>query len=323
MNRSLIKKCLGETAILFIAVAIALLIFSWFRVWIVSELDVSKFTMIIKMLPEDWLDYTSVGFEWLVTYLGRTAMTLDEPFLVMLMAMFAIVRGTDVVSGEISRGTMEMILSQPVSRRQVFWTPVLFTLIGIVLLCGVVWFGMTLGVYTSQVKESTYPVFKDPISGIEIPNITADPIEETKTPMRERVNPVYFLPGITNLLFLSYFLVGIATLFSSMDRFRWRTLGIAIGFYMISAMVKIIAMPSDLFRWAQYLSFFTLYEPESFVLQAESNWSSQIYLLNYSESGELMGLGPLGYNLILFLLGSICLFAAMQIFKKRDIPAPV
>ena len=277
MNRALLKKSFSETAILFIAVALGMLAFAWFRVWIVGELDTTRFSQIVKLLPEDWQDFTTVEFEWLVSYLGRTALTLDEPFLVMLMAIFAIVRGTDVVSGEISRGTMEMVLAQPVSRRQVFWTPVLLTIAGVALLSLIVWLGMFMGVQTTTVTESIYPTIRIPIIDYQIPLTFLEPKEQTMR-MAARVNSIYFVPGIVNLFFMGYFLVGVATLFSSFDRYRWRTLGITVGFYMVSAMVKILAMSSTFFGWTYWITFFTCYEPESFIQQAEQNWTSQFHL---------------------------------------------
>ena len=50
--------------------------------------------------------------------------------------MFAIARGSDVVSGELGRGTLEMLLAQPVSRLQVLYTQAAVTLVCLLLLCG-------------------------------------------------------------------------------------------------------------------------------------------------------------------------------------------
>ncbi len=321
MNIALIKKSLTETSILFVAIAIGAFAFAWFRVWVVSELDTTRFQQIIELLPDDWRNFTTVDFEWLVSYLGRTALTLDEPFLIMLVAIFAIVRGTDVVSGEISRGTMEMLLSQPVSRRQVFWTPVVITLIGVLLLCVLIWLGMWLGVSTTSIKESVYPAIRVPLMDYQIPLSFLKPKSVT-LPMAERVDSIYFIPGLVNLFFMGFFLVAVATMVSSFDRFRWRTLGIAIGFYMVSAMIKILAMASSFFSWLSYVSFFTCYEPESVIQQAELNWNSQWHLIRYGTEGDWIDLGPLGYNMIFFGLGCIALLIAATKFQRRDIPAP-
>ncbi|HMO12978.1 MAG TPA: ABC transporter permease subunit [Pirellulaceae bacterium] len=321
MNKALIKKSITETLILFAAIAACVFAFAWFRVWVVSELDTTRFKQILDLLPDDWQKFTTVEFEWLITYLGRTALTLDEPFLIMLVAIFAIVRGTDVVSGEISRGTMEMLLSQPVSRRQIFWTPVLTTLIGVLLLCLLIWFGMWLGVQTTSVVESVYPTIRVPIIDYHIPLTFLKPKEQT-VPMSDHVDPMLFIPGVFNLGMLCYFLLGLATLVSAFDRFRWRTLGIVIGFYFLSAMAKILAMASKTFGWLNYCSFFSCYEPELAIQLAEANWSSQWQLVNFSETGMPLEMGPMGNNLVFAVLGSACLLIAAHRFRTRDIPAP-
>src|SRR4051794_2784786 len=40
----------------------------------------------------------------------------SHPFFMMLVSIWAIVRGTGAVAGEVERGTMDLILSRPVSR---------------------------------------------------------------------------------------------------------------------------------------------------------------------------------------------------------------
>ena len=64
-----------------------------------------------------------------------------EPFPLPLMKQGVIF---NVVSGELSRGTMEMLLAQPVSRRQVYWQHMLMTTLFLVLMMLICWFGMAL-----------------------------------------------------------------------------------------------------------------------------------------------------------------------------------
>ena len=160
INRALAKKYFTESFLLLIACAAALFAFSWFRVWIVGELDTARFKQIVDMLPEDWRKFSSVDFDWLVSYLGRTSLTLDEPMLLMVISIWAIVRGSDVVSGELGRGTMEMVLAQPVSRARVYFQHMLLTLSIALGLCLLVWAGMSIGIWTTSVEESTYPEFR-------------------------------------------------------------------------------------------------------------------------------------------------------------------
>ena len=326
MNRAVWKKCIAESLPLFIALALGVISFAWFRVHVVGELDTSSFRGILDLIPEEWLNYTSVDIEWLISFVGRTAMTLDEPFLVMMIAMWAIVRGSDVVSGEISRGTMEMLLSQPVSRRQVFVIHSLVTVIGIALLVLLTWLAMWASVHMTEVKvvdESKITFWTQMMAPIELLSGKPRKFDMIQKPMADYVDATLFLPGLVNLMLLGCFIASIATFVSSLDRFRWRTLGISVGVYMIAAMIKILGMSSPAFEWTEWLTFFSLYEPELSVKLYQLDSSAFWQLMMYNEDGSWKGFGQFGHNLIL-LLGTLGFFgSAYRIFKRRDVPAPL
>ena len=325
MNKALWKKCLSESAVLFIAIALGTFAFAWFRVHVVGELDTSSFQKIIDLLPKKWLNFTSVDVEWLISYVGRTALTLDEPFLVMLIAIWAIVRGSDVVSGEISRGTMEMMLAQPVSRKQTFVVHTTVTLAGVLALVLVTWLGMWLAVLMTHVKVMPDPdpdVWSQMMQPFSV-FLPEKEIEMVERPMSDYVNSIVFWPGMVNLLLLGCFVTGLATMFSAFDRFRWRTLGIVVAIYMIAAMIKILGMSSESFQWAGWLTFFSLYEPESSIKLYQADPSAVWQLMSYEEDGSWKGFGQLSQNLL--LLGSSIVFFGVgwRVFKRRDIPAPL
>ncbi|MCP4777112.1 MAG: ABC transporter permease subunit, partial [Planctomycetaceae bacterium] len=169
MNRPLLKKYVAEGLLLFVGLALGVFAFCWFRVWIVGELDTAQFRQIIDLLPKDWRKFATVDFDWLVSYLGRTSLTLNEPMLISLVCAWGLVRGSDVVSGELSRGTMELLLAQPVSRRKIYLQHAGLTLammLGLILVC---WVGMALGIWTTSVEETTYPSIEIPLIEYSIP----------------------------------------------------------------------------------------------------------------------------------------------------------
>lgn len=325
-NRALWRKCISESAILFLALAIGTSAFAWFRVHVVGEVDTSSFQKIIGLLPEEWLKFTSVDVEWLISYVGRTAMTLDEPFLVMMLAIWAIVRGSDVISGEISRGTMEMLLAQPVSRSRVFIIHSAVTIAGILLLTLTTWCFMWVAVHTTGVKV---PAAEQNDFWSLLPGLlagtgpAAEPAETVVEPMSRFVQSGVFFPGIANLFLLGCFVAGLATLISAHDRYRWRTLGIGIAVYMAAAMIKILGMSSESFGWTEWLTFFSLYEPELAIKEFQSDPRAFWHLVRRDPDGQLTGLGQLGHNLIL-ATGSLVFFVwALIVFRRRDIPAPL
>ena len=322
MNAALLRKYIVDGALLFVMCAIGVFSFCWFRTWIVGELDTAQFKQIIDLLPNDWRKFATVDFDWLVSYLGRTALTLDEPMLVLFVSAWVLVRGSDVVSGELSRGTMEMLLAQPVSRRHIYWTHATYTIIGLLLLVLLTWAGMSIGIWTTSVEESTYPEFRVPLIDIRIPLTFLKPQVETVAMVTE-VNPLMFLPGIVNLFFVGFFLAGFAAWCSSWDRYRWRTLGVVAACYFAGAMLKILGMAVERYKWVIHGSFFGYYDPASAIELGQSQPDAIWWLGQYGQSGELVGVGPLGDFLILFGLGVLFYAWGERIFSRRDLPAPV
>lgn len=322
MNRALIRKSIGDGKWLLLGCAVTLFAFCWMRVWLVSLVDMNRFQQILDLLPGDWKRFSPVDFDWLITYTGRIAMTYDEPLVVLCMTLWAVARGSDVVSGELGRGTMEMLLAQPLSRMQILVTQSSVTVFGILILALASWAGIIVGVETTTVTEHVQPTFNIPLTELNVPVPFAKPYL-VESPMSEKVDNWDFLPAVVNFCALGLFLTALSTLMSSWDRYRWRTIGIVVTFYITFTIVKIVGMSADHLAWLKYLTIFTAFEPEVFVSVAiktpEQTWN----LLLRDEAGEFTGLGPVGYNLILVVTGLIAYGLAARIFARRDLPAPL
>ncbi len=322
ISRGLCRKYWTEAAMLFAACAIGVFSFCWFRVWIVGELDTAQFRQIMDLLPNNWRKFATVDFDWLVSYIGRTALTLDEPMLVMFISLWCIVRESDVVSGEVNRGTMEMLLAQPVSRRQIYWTHATYTCLGLLMLVLLAWGGMAFGIWTTSVQESTYPELRVPIVDYRIPLTFLKPQIQTIA-MATQVNPIHFLPGIVSLFSVGFFLAGFSAWCSSWDRYRWRTLGIVICFYFVGAMIKVLGMAAESMAWIKRFSFFGFYKPATSIEMGCNHPGAQWWVLKYDDFGNISDIGPLTNLLVLFILGIVFYVWGARMFKGRDLPAPV
>lgn len=322
MNRCLLKKSLHEARALFLACWAAMFAYAWVRVWLVSRLDTSRFQSIIELLPNEWTKFSPVDMAWLVTYTGRIAVVYDEPIIVVGMAIWAIARGSDCISGELNRGTMELLLAQPVSRLQVLFTQAGVTVSGAILLSLAVWAGTAVGVQMNTVEEQVTPKFQVPLLGIEATNPFAEPVK-VRVPMSERVALEPYGPASANLFCFGFFLAGLSSLMSSWDRYRWRTIGLVVGVYVVQFVMKMVGLAADEWRWLLFGTFFTAYEPEEFVSVAAQTPDQAWGLLQYDAAGVATELGPVGYDLVLLGLGGVCYLAAGVIFHRRDLPAPL
>lgn len=323
MNFTLLKKMIGEARLLFGGLGILLFAFCWLRVFIVSRLQTSQFATIIEQFWDQFKDFWPVSLEQLLSYTGRIAVGYNEPIVVFGISIFAIARGSDVVSGELGRGTLEMLLAQPVSRLQVLYTQAAVTIGGIGLLCLLTLAGTTAGIYTIQVKEDIPPPsIGIPGLGVRIPLSLSKP-EKIKVPMSEKTKPRYFIPGAFNLFCLGIMVAGFSTMVSSLDRYRWRTIGIVVGVYVTSIIIKLLGQAITEVAWLQYFSIFTAYEPQKFISIAMHEPASGWAVVTRNSENGFRELGPLGYNLLLVSCGVISYVLAGIFFHRRDLPAPL
>lgn len=326
MNRSLLKKNVRECQWLLLACAAAIFAFCWLRVWMVGRLATDRFRAILEMLPNDWRRFLSVDLEWLITYPGRISLAYQELIVILCVAIWSIARGSDAVSGELNRGTLEMLLAQPLSRGRILFTQAVVTLCGVAILAAAAFGGTGAGVYTTKVKEDVSPhiavPFYVPGIGTQVPL----PFGKRTTryaPMYHKVDMRLFLPATANLFALGVMIAGFSMLMSSWDRYRWRTIGIVTGVLVVQVMLKIAGMASESTRWLKYLSVLSAYEPEAFVRVADTMPHAAWSFIIYDAHGKWMSFGPLAYDLVLIGLGLASLAGAAVIFARRDLPAPL
>lgn len=296
-----------------------LYLFCWVRVWITSRLEMGRFQNILENLPDSWQKLAPVPIDQLFSYQGRIAVTYEEPVVYLMMAIWCIARSSDVVSGHLGRGTMEMLLAQPVSRKQIILTHTTVTLLGAFVLATLAFAGTYTGIQTTQVVEAAPPV-ELPFVGVNIPFTGGLPVE---TPMAEKVSPHRFLPAAVNYFGLGVFLIGFTTLMSSWDRYRWRTIGLTVGFYIISTILELVGLAVEGFEWVKVLTFFSAYEPVRFVSESFSNPQLEWAWLIRNANGAVSNIGPLGGSGILIALGCFGIALGTTIFCRRDLPAPI
>jgi beta-exotoxin I transport system permease protein len=321
VSAALLKKCILEVRLLFAACLVLLFAFCMVRVFIVASLELSDFAAIVERLWDKWGKFSAVPLSQLLSYPGRIALAYDEPIVVFGVSIFAISRGSDAVSGELNRGTLEMLLAQPVSRLQVLYTQALVTITCLAVLSLATWCGTYAGIQCTTVKESVPP------PRIKLPFLPAVPLpvqsrEKIEVPMTHKVDPVVFWPGVVNLFSLGCAVAGVSTLVSACDRYRWRTIGIVSSLYIISMILKIVGLAFDRFAWLKELSLFTAYEPQKFIATAVRMPAETWSFVQYAD-GAFTDLGPLGYNAILLGIAAVGYIAAGIVFHRRDLPAPL
>jgi ABC-2 type transport system permease protein len=234
MNRALWTKALTDTWRQLLASALFLTLFSWLFVWLMSRFPVGGFGIILKLLPDFVEPLFGVPLDMVASPIGRLSILYVHVVTLLVCVGWALGRGSDTVSGEIARGTMDLILSLPVRRVTVLVVPAVVTAAGSMLLAASVELGMILGLACVH--------FEQPVS-VSV-----------------------FLPGTVNLFCMTFCFTAITTLVSSWSRDRWWTIGIAGGFFIVSLIVNLIARMWSDGKWLFYFSFLSPFEPQELIL---------------------------------------------------------
>jgi len=326
MIHVLLRRRFEEAKWLLMACSVAMISFCWIRVWIVSRVDTGRFKQILELLPGDWHRFVSVDFTWLITYEGRISLAYDELVVVACISIWAIARGSDCVSGELGRGTLEMLLAQPISRFAAIATQAFVTVFGTAVIAVSAWLGTWFGIQTTSAKQEVAASWQLPMP---LPLIGKDipvPFAEAKTihtPMSELVDSNLFIPASVNLFSLGLVVAAFASAMSAWDRYRWRTIGIVIGIYFLQSIAKLAGMAIEEMAWLNYLTVFTAYEPELIVriahLSPDSTWSFTITNVD----GVVTAYGPMTYHTIMLAFGAAFYTLAILIFTRRNLPAPL
>jgi len=284
MNAALWYKTMREGRWLLLGSGAFLFGFHLIQVYVTSFFTTSKFHFLLKhVMPKELKDLFPVPPEVAATPLGRLAIGYEDPVVVVLLSSWAIARGSDAVAGELGRGTMEMLLAQPVRRTTVLGIQAAFTLFGLAVLATCGWLG----------------------------TLTGTSIFELEMP----VDATILLGPALNLFSLGVFLAGLTTLISSAGRYRGRTIGLVVGIYFIQTIFKILSKTvPDLESWRR-LSILTLFEPQ---VMAYRLWPDVLEEAS-RESWEILCFN----NGILILSGLLCYVLAAIVFSRRDLPAPL
>lgn len=324
MFRILLKKCLSEALLLWSACALVLFFFPWVRIWTVSQFELSGFAPIIEQFRA-FEKFSPVPLEQFLSYHGVIALTFDEPVLILCVLVWSISRGSDVVSGELGRGTMEMLLAQPVSRFQVFAAHAVVTITGLALLCCLVFAGLFAGIHTNSTPVRSTAEVTIPFLNWNINNPVAKPTTEM-VPLSELVSATDYIVPTMNLFSLGFVVLGLSVLMSSWDQYRWRTIGAVIGVYVLQLLLFVLSKSTPKMALFKPFSFLAAYQPDWIVQTVhrspETAWQWWLVPQDGQKMTMMEQLGPLSYVTILLVLGSVAYGIAFWRFQTRDLPAP-
>ena len=232
------------------------------------------------------------------------ALVTTHPLVQAIVCIWAIGRAAGAIAGEIDRGTMELLLAQPVARNKVILAHLLVDVTVIPLLCLAVALGIGFGVSlvgTFTVDPGVYQslLMKPPDP---LPSYTVD--------------PGVVRPGLVNTAALLFAVSGYTMWLSAAGRSRTRVLGQAIGVTLVQFLVNVIGQLWEGIAFLRPFTVFYYYQPQAINLKRA--WTVDPGL---AWTGQ--PLVSVNVVLVLVLVGAIGYAMALRTFVRRDVPAPL
>ena len=193
-----------------------------------------------------------------------------HPVTQTALCIFAIGKAASAIAGEIDKGTMELLLAQPLRRRQVILAHLAVDAITIPALCVMLWLGTLAGAW-----------------------LAGFPQEEGTL----HVDPATFLPGLIAVAPLLFAVSGLTMALSSAGRSRNRVLGLAVIVALAMFLVNLVGQLWPPMENVRFFTVFYYFQPQPMILKPDWYAMPEVW----SRLGVLVGLGSAGYALALVI----------------------
>lgn len=234
------------------------------------------------------------------------AVGLLHPVVLILVSVWAIGRAAGAVAGEVDKGTMELLMSQPVPRDRLILAHLIVDAVVIPTLCLCFFAGTQAGLYLVGDFTPDYTAVRE--LGLPIPT-PAEP-EKIEVPAVGADQ----LAALTNTAALMFALSGVTIAVSAAGRSRWRAVGYGVLVSMVMFVANVLGQLWDAAAPARPLSVFFYYQPQRVMLHGE--W--------FVDPGAAWGGAPevpaVG---VLLTVGVVGYLVALRVFTRRDLPAPL
>jgi ABC-2 type transport system permease protein len=151
---ALIRKQILEARFMLLLSAAALFGLGWLFVYVTSLNEAE----IVRLLESDEPGtriqmLRSLGISDQPSSISLIMASWTHPFILLLVSMWSISRGSAAVAAEVERGTMDLILSRPVARWVYLASQVLVSVIGLAILGGALMAGTAIAMRHNVLRE--------------------------------------------------------------------------------------------------------------------------------------------------------------------------
>ena len=259
------------------------------------------------------------------TLIGGDSLTLNSamdflsvayvhPLMVTIFCIWGIGRAAGAIAGETDRGTAELLLAQPLPRSRLILAHFCVDVITIPILCLSLWFGTWAGTsMMGPIKEK-----EDLTLDARVPPIFKALMEEKAEAKSKRleIRQADFGRSLWAVGGLIFAVSGYTMWISSLGRFRWRVLGLAVLITLVMFLINLIGQLWEVLRPCRPLTIFYYYQPQQLILGRPA-------VVTFAEWNGGQPLFELPSLWVLYAVGAIGYLLALRTLNRRDIPAPL
>jgi ABC-2 type transport system permease protein len=238
------------------------------------------------------------------------AMGMLHPIVLTLCVVWAIGRAAGAVAGEIDRGTMELLMSQPVPRNRLIVAHFLVDLVVLPCICFAFFAGTQFGL---AVVGDFIPDYSS-LKGLRGPAGRPIPIPIPDHPQPLAVNGTSELAGLANTFALMFAVGGITMALSAAGRSRWKVTGYAVLIVVVMFVANTIGQLWEPAAFVRPFTLFYYYQPQKAML--DNNWLVDLGAA-WPGAPRISGIG------VLVIVGFAGYLLALRTFTRRDLPAPL
>jgi ABC-2 type transport system permease protein len=325
MTLTLVRKLLRDVRWALLAVCLLLVLFSglWVKiaqrvtaeiapffnaVALAGKIDPKLFDEVIFKGPgkvsQAVMGGSGIQFERPTDFM---AVQLLHPVVIALACIWAVGRAAGAIAGELDRGTMELLLSQPVPRNRLVLAHFLVDCVVIPVFCLSIIAGTQIGLAAVGPFEVDYSVLDKIKTPFPIPR-GPDVLEVDASPQ----------PGaVLNLAALMFAVSGVTMAISAVNRNRWRAIGFGLLIVIGMFVANVVGQLWDTIAVVRPITLFFYYQPQEVWLAGNwwvdlgDAWADGQPLLRLPGAGVLAAVGMTGY------------LVALRVFTRRDLPAPL
>jgi ABC-2 type transport system permease protein len=285
MTWTLVRKLLRDVRIAWIVVAVLLFLFQLLWSRITSRVTTEILTALqgagvtLDFLQSILLNRNEMMGQMVQSIIGGDQIALDRPSDMMsisyvhplaltMLCIWALGRAANAIAGEIDRGTMELMLAQPIRRSQIIVAHLMVDAIVFPALCCAIWIGTYCGTWLMGLQDLE----------------------------RGRIDPLRFLPALPFVFGLLFSVSGLTMAISAMGRSRARVWGWAITLVLSMFLINVLGqMWPESVGWLRPFTVFFHYRPQPMILTEDWHTNGNLWF----HLGVLVSVGLAGYMLAL------------------------